>query len=228
MVRSKQETQAGLTRLRQPDIFETRAIANELVNFSIRHYSHSLCKCLISYKELPPCYFQEAAEEIGITKETYRNWRISRCPQADPAIDTKDPRFATEILLKVLLRICAYPEAETYPAAVGRLSIRVNEVINQGFSRNKVAQHLRMSHNSLSEIVNNAAYEQRRPRRCPWFLLNLLENAETEINLTPHRRDETLKIPVDPENNALLPKRQNSASPSTMPPAVTAAHPGTT
>ena len=209
MSTQKRDVKNRQGQLYQPDIFEMQAIASELVNFSIQNYSHSLCKFLISYKQLPPFYFYRAAEEMGIEKKVYGNWRINRWPSSDPTPDIKNPKTTTEVLLKVLLRICPYPETETYPAAMERLRLRVIELINRGFSHNRVAQHMRMSHNSLSEIVNNTGRKQRRPRHCPWRLLELLENAETEISTSPHRRDESLRITINPEDNVPLPKQQN-------------------
>ena len=196
--------------LHQPDIFETHALATELVNFSIRHYSQSLCKYLIVFKQLPPFYFYDAAQEMDIPKQVYRNWRVHRWPDNDYAADTKSYHTTTEVLLKVLLRICSYPEEETYPAAVGRLKTRVRELIAKSISHNRVAQHLHMSHNSLTEMISNEPRKRRRPRHCPWHLLARLEDAEEEIVNRPHRREEALRVPMDTYIQVPLPPQHRN------------------
>lgn len=188
----------------QLTLLDIHRSAATILDFSIGFYNPTLLRHLIEVKQLPGFYFLDAAQEMGLSGEDWKNWTIAEWTEHPPPLE---PALLAELLIKVLLRIIHYPEAEPYPSAANRLLERYQRLTADGYSHNKLAQHLEITHHQLSRIIRNAAGDTKtRPRHCPWRILELLADAETEISTKPVR-PETEYQPVNAQPDPELPPR---------------------
>ena len=98
----------------------------------------------------------------------------------------------------------AYPENETYAKATIRLHRRIEELEERNFSRNQIAQQMRMSFRTLKDLCDRAEREETEGRssHCPWKLLERLDDAENEITRQKERQAEFQDLRVlHPESN---------------------------
>ena len=174
---------------------------------------------LLAKRELPMFYFSEAAEEIGITPKTCRAWRINSWPMTNRPGD-ENLVHKVAIYIRVYLRLKQYPEEETYRGATARLHQRIGE-LEQRFSRNQIAQQMRMSFRTLKDLRDREGAGEAdtgRSSHCPWKLLDRLQNAETEITRQKELQAEFQKLRVnhpwadyrEQEMDAGLPNSQNA------------------
>ena len=148
---------------------------------------------LIIQKELPPFYFKDAAKEMGLPTQSRKRWSPEYWARDSWHLRMKqNPRrllALCQILYKVHSRVCVYPEHETYPEGMTRLKKRIEELKSSQegkFKDNKIAQHLRMSYRSLTELaVQDSNF---LPKHCPWEIIEKLDGAEKDIDLTVHSR----------------------------------------
>ena len=184
----------------QLTLLDVHRSAAKILDFSIGFYNPTLLRHLIEVKQLPGFYFLDAAQEMGFTSEDWKNWAIAEWVEHPPALE---PALLAEMLIKVLLRIIHYPEAEPYPTAASRLLERYQQLTADGYSHNKLAQYLEITHHQLTRIVRNAGGDTKtRPRHCPWRILELLADAETAINTKPVRPEaeyQVTNVAPDPE-----------------------------
>ena len=188
------------------DLLETQAYARSITRYSLLRHANILVHLLIIQKQLPPFYFAQAATEVGIAPQIYRYWRIDNWPIH---LHHNDDRLQSivQVLERVHIRLCRYPTTETYPQAVQNLRDRIDHLKNDGFSHNRIAQHLRFSFRTLADITKPDPEGKHRPRHCPWSLLEKLEDAEERINTQVHSRTATNLMPRGnrAEDEELLP-----------------------
>ena len=197
-----ESTQLG-SRLVQIDLFEAQVTAIQITEFSMRQQSLILLRYLVDIKLLPSFYFKEAAKELCIASKDHRaDHFLSYRENPKPIIEHRN---TMAILIRVYLRIFQSPEQESYAAAMQSLKNRYQQLKEQGYSHNKLSQHLHMSHHALTEAVADYSdNKQQRPRHCPWELLRQLDNAEYTINRRPVSRRESA-IYIDEEREIPLP-----------------------
>ena len=160
--------------------------AQELGQIWLAHEARNIINHLIRIKRLPRFYFHEEAKKIGVPQDIHKNWRIRDWPYGH--ID-RDPRFReiVEVLYRVTLRLIKYPVHETYIEAIRRLRERVEYLKTlPGITHNQLSQHLRVSYKTLQELLQKEDGAKSRPRHCPWWMLERLENAHIELALDAH------------------------------------------
>ena len=166
------------------ELLQAQAAARRLMRYSLPEHANLLGHLLVVEKRLPNFYFNQAALEMGEPAQAQRCWSPKAWPLR-PRQDEDRLRSILQVLLKVYLRLCRYPETETYAGATERLKDRIGALKEKGFSHNRIAQHLRMSHRTLADITGREV--PGRPRHCPWEMLERLEDAETGIIAAVHR-----------------------------------------
>ena len=197
-----ESTQLG-PKLVQLDLFEAQVTAIQINEFSMRQQSLIMLRYLVDIKLLPAFYFKEAAKDLCLASKEHRvDQFLHYRENPKPIIEHRN---TMAILIRVYLRIFQSPEQESYNTAMQNLKLRYQELKDQGFSHNKISQHLHMSHHALTEAVAESSDDrQQRPRHCPWELLRQLDNAEETINRRPVSRRESA-IYIDEERDIPLP-----------------------
>ena len=157
---------------------EAQATANQLNKYSIPRHANMLGDLLIVQKELPIFYFTQAAAENNISPQLYRYWRTNIWATR-PDQDENRLRLIVQILTQVYVRLAPYPQKEKYADANKRLRARIKQLQRKNHSLNQIAQFLSVSHHTISELVTQP--NPRRPRHCPWAMLEKLQHAEDEM-----------------------------------------------
>ena len=160
--------------------------AQEIAQIWLANEARNISNHLLRTKRLPRFYFHEEAENIGIPQDVHKSWRIRDWPYVRI---NKDPRFRdiVQVLYRVNLRLIKYPVHETYIEAIRRLRERVDYLKSlPGITHNQISQHLRVSYKTLQELLQKEDGGKFRPRHCPWWMLERLENAQTELALDAH------------------------------------------
>ncbi len=171
------------------DLRQSEREAFQYAEYSMLSHARMLTSLLINKKQLPHFYFTDAANQIGVSTQTCRQWKISTRPMT-ANMDDQQLRHITEILIKVHQRVYNYPQDETYYQAVKRLKARIKRLKSKGYTHNQIAGQARISHKTLSDIIRKNHQDSHRNRRCPWELLNRLKTAEQEIDFQKRARAE--------------------------------------
>ena len=144
----------------QLTLFQVESQVDRYVHYTMVEQANTLAR-MLAKRELPMFYFAEAGEELGITAKTCRAWKMNTWPAANRSSDDK-LMYKTAIYLRVYLRLSAYSENETYAKATIRLHRRIAELEERNFSRNQIAQQMRMSFRTLKDLCDRAEREGRR------------------------------------------------------------------
>ena len=185
----------------QLQLFEAEKESDLTLQQSMNREADRIARMLAG-RRLPMFYFVEAGEEIGVNSKTVRKWRMNAAPLPQGR-GGDEILYKTTILMRVYLRLRECPEGETYQDAMARLLARINGLLEQGFTRNQVAQQMRMSFRTLKDLREKGGLDDRepsstrKPHHCPWHLLGRLERAEEEIRRQAQRQaeNEDLRIP---------------------------------
>ena len=169
--------------------------AEKLSNHSLNLQTRLLINDLIQKRKLPHFYFHEEAKRAGIDPEISRAWRIRDWPVTRMRNQTRMKEI-TQVLLRVQLRLWAYPQNETYWEANEQFKRRIRDLKAKGHTHNRISQLLRMSFKTLEEIMHKTEKGNCRPRHCPWNLLRRLEEAESSLN----KRKSNGRTPTDSRN----------------------------
>ena len=186
----------------QLTLFQVESQVDQYVQYTMVEQSNTLAR-MLAKRELPMFYFAEAGEELGVTAKTCRAWKMNIWPAANRPSDDK-LMYKTAIYLRVFLRLSTYPENETYANATIRLHQQIAELEEGNFSRNQIAQQMRMSFRTLKDLCDRAEREETEGRssHCPWKLLERLGDAENEITRQKERQAEFQDLRVlHPESN---------------------------
>ena len=164
----------------QLPLFQLDSHMEQYLKYTMVEQANMLARQL-ARKELPPFYYTEAGEELGISAKTCREWRIDSWPVTNRPSD-ENLMQKVAIYLRVFLRLEDNPPEETYAEATRRLHRRIRELDDQKISRNQIAQQMRMSFRTLKDLCEKEGEEPKgRSAHCPWRLLQRLEGAEEEI-----------------------------------------------
>ena len=171
----------------QLQLFEVERETDEYNQYYMTMEANRTARALVQ-RRLPMFYFIEAGEEIGVSSNTTRSWRLNTWPVSQTGGEDKI-LYKNTILTRVYLRLKKYPDEETYHQALARLQARINALIDARFTRNQIAQQMRMSFRTLKDLRERTCEEPeemeeertRKSNHCPWRLLERLENAEEEI-----------------------------------------------
>ena len=179
----------------QPTLFEMAYELRSIVNGTMAEQAASMARTL-SRRELPMFYFIEAGDERGVPAKTVRGWNLNRWPITLQPTDGKI-MLKNAIYVLVSLRLSKYPEDETYREATKRLLSRIHQLLDRGFTKNQIAQQMRMSFRTLKNLRERTRRDTgetdetaKKPNHCPWKLLERLENAETKITRQMERQKE--------------------------------------
>ena len=135
---------------------------------------------ILARRQLPMFYFYEAAKHIKVERKTCRIWRINSWPlMTRPGDDNLMQKVS--IYLSVYMRLKKFPDDETYDQAMENFKERVKELEQKRFSKNLIAQQVKMSSRTLKEITSNGRGENKRHNHCPWEMLKMLETMEGDI-----------------------------------------------
>ena len=146
----------------------------KLPAYSLRRHANILQHLLVTNKKLPPFYFTQAQAELGLTADLQHHWSPTQ-NEAPEENDQESLAQLVQVLLRVHLSLSRYPMNETYPQAMQQLQDRIDHLKDQGFSYNRIAQHLRFSFRALEDITLPNPNGEQRPRHCPWSILERLE-----------------------------------------------------
>ena len=132
-------------------------------------------------KKIPGFYFTEAAVKLGIPTQTCRPSKIESILRGTNQ-DTKQYRDMLSILLETYNRLRNTPEDQTYHQATRCLKKRIND-LKKDYSHNQIAIQANLSHKTLTDLIQDDERESYRRHRCPWDLLEKLEDAEEKIEI---------------------------------------------
>ena len=135
----------------QLTLFQVESQVDQYIQYTMVEQANTLAR-ILAKKELPMFYFAEAGDELGITAKTCRAWKMNIWPATNRPSDDK-LFHKTAIYIRVHLRLINYPEDETYADATIRLHQRIVELEEGNFSRNQIAQQMRMSFRTLKDPV---------------------------------------------------------------------------
>ena len=185
---------------REPDnnlqlaLFEATQELDHMVHRTMAEQASDIAKTLAK-RELPTFYFIEAGEELEIPAKTTRGWQLNRWPITLHPSDDKI-MLKNAIYVRVSMRVQNYPMDETYRKATRRLLVRIDRLLSAGFTKNQIAQQMRMSFRTLKDLQEksrepgNEDETVKKPNHCPWKLLDKLKDAETEIPRQMQRQKE--------------------------------------
>lgn len=178
----------------QPSLFEMAYELRQHVRHTMAEQAGSMARAL-ARRELPTFYFVEAGEDLEISAKTVRGWNLNQWPvtlhPSDHNIVLKNAIFT-----KILARLDNYPPDETYREATGRLLRRIDQLLARGFTKNQIAQQMRMSFRTMKDLQERGRSAGRgdentkTPNHCPWRLLARLEGAEEQITRQKERQKE--------------------------------------
>ena len=134
----------------QLTLFQLENQVDQYMQYTMVEQANVLARTLAK-RELPMFYFSEAGEELGITAKTCRVWKIDAWPMANRPND-ENLIHKVAIYIRVYLRLKDCPNNETYLEANIRLQRRIRELGENGYSRNQIAQQMRMSFRTLKDL----------------------------------------------------------------------------
>ncbi len=144
---------------------------------------------ILAARQLPAFYYFRAAEELGMTAQTCRNLKFEDYPMtAQPT--AKQQQQGLLILCNVFINLSQYKEEPTYNGAKAALNRRVDELKDQQISHHKIAQHLKISHRGLTDLLS---FEHTRPHHCPWECLESLKDIEETLARQSKARSQAQK-----------------------------------
>ena len=185
----------------QLTLFQPENQLDQHLQYTMVEQANMLARVLAK-RRLPTFYFNEAAQELGITAKTCRSWKMNTWPIANrPSDENLVNKVA--IYIRVYLRLRKYPKEETYQEAKARLHRRIRELDAKKFSRNQIAQQMPMSFRTLKDMCDREGQEPTsRSNHCPWNLLQRLEKAEEEITRQKELQTEfqDLRVLQHPQN----------------------------
>ena len=211
---------------RKEMLAQAAAQSRELFRYSAIEHAN-IMGGFFRQRKIPIFYFNQAAEEMGLSSQICRQWRVMEWPVARTR-DSRKIDGILEIYLKVFIRLSTHTGYETFPDAMYRLRERVAELIGNGVSRNQISQHLRMSFRTLDEVIDKAKQNEEMPtahntrqKHCPWELLERLDAIEEEIQenkikRSQHKRilreynSQGPKIPSKPPEGAIVTTRNGN------------------
>lgn len=219
MLQPDQETSLQLA------LFEMAYEIRQITQSTIAEQASSMAR-LLARRELPMFYFVEAGEKIDIPAKTVRGWNMNQWPITLHPSDDKII-FKNAIYALVYSSLSSYPVDENYREANRRLLRRIGQLLLKGFSRNQIAQQMRMSFRTLKELqertretgeAGEARETAKKQNHCPWKLLEKLEGAEEKITRQMERQKEMQDLRIihegieygDPEMDLDLPMPDNA------------------
>ena len=149
-------------------------------------YYHRL---LTKGRGLPAFYFHQSAQFLKVPPRVYNQWKLERYP-LEKLPEGPNLYHLLSTVTHTFAYAAQHSEPWTFAEATAALGRRVAELRKNKISHNRVAQHLHISHRSLSEMLT---LDGRKPRHCPWQALDQLHNMESwalrPSQKSPEQRD---------------------------------------
>ena len=175
------------------EIIEEETIRSSIMlKHSTIDFAKALTLRLNHLRRIPGSYYIGAAQELGISRKTAASWKLHQWP-----LEYDKPNWPIYDILLVLINVfqrTAPPtgEDETFDYAMQRFRDRIQNLKDDGYTHNQLAQYLRMTHKSLEHLIKGHRTERAYspPRVCPWTLLQKLEKAPEIIEEQIRRKDQ--------------------------------------